>query len=62
MKSIQERLKTDLKKTLENEICSVQALDVWQDRNRVLKEILKTLNNYKISWPHSMESTAQSKK
>jgi hypothetical protein len=43
------QLKKDLKATLNNQICRYQSLDIAADRNRVLKEILKTLENYEIT-------------
>lgn len=36
-------LKKELKQTLENDVCRVQALDVWQDRKRVKDQIFKML-------------------
>ena len=36
-------LREQLKQTLENEVCRVQALDVWQDRKRVKDQIFKML-------------------
>jgi len=41
-----KNLKKLLKETLENKICSVQALDVEEDREKVLKELLKTLETH----------------
>lgn len=41
------QLKQDLKRTLNNDICRFQSLDNVYDRNRVLKQIIKTLEeNY----------------
>ena len=48
MKKINQ-LKKDLKQTLNNNVCNVQSLDVIADRNRVLKELLKTLTT-KYIW------------
>jgi len=41
-----KNLKKLLKETLENKVCSVQALDVEEDRERVLKELLKALETH----------------
>ena len=38
-------LKKDLKEVLANDVCSAQALDEPADRNRVLKQLLKMLND-----------------
>ena len=47
MNPVEKELKRDLKATLANDVCSAQCLDVPADRNRVLKEITKTLLNGK---------------
>lgn len=47
-RTIQEILEEDLKKTLNNPICSAQCLDVAADRRRVLKELMNTLQKYEI--------------
>jgi len=38
-------LENTIKKTLNNNICKSQSLDKAADRNRVLKELMKTLKN-----------------
>lgn len=43
-----KELEEEIKKTLENDICSTQALDVAADRTRVKKELMKMFQ--RIYW------------
>ena len=54
-------LKKILKKTLENDICRVQSLDVPEDRNRVLKELMKVLTSNILTAALYVKSSSSSK-
>lgn len=54
-------LKKVLKKTLENDICSVQSLDIPADRNRVLKELMKVLTSNILTAALYVKSSSSSK-
>lgn len=45
----EKKLQQVLRKTLKNDICSAQCLDVAEDRKRVEKEILKALESF-FTW------------
>ena len=54
-------LKKILKKTLENDICRVQSLDVPEDRNRVLKELMKVLTSNILTAALYVKSSSSNK-